>query len=77
MPKIRHLFANFNNAATQETEKITKPFISPGRPKLVLDPDDNTLQFMYEQGCSIARLARLCHCSESTIRRHLSLKQHK
>ncbi|WP_420319569.1 helix-turn-helix domain-containing protein [Faecalimonas umbilicata] len=32
---------------------------------------------MYEQGCSIARLARLCHCSESTIRRHLSLKQHK
>ena len=77
MYKIRHLFANFNNAATQETEKITKHFISLGRPKLVLDPDDNTLQFMYEQGCSIARLARLCHCSESTIRRHLSLKQHK
>lgn len=77
MYKIRHLFTNFNNTATQETEKITKPFISPGRPKLVLDPDDNTLQFMYDQGCSIARLARLCHCSESTIRRHLNLKKHK
>lgn len=56
MSKIRHLFANFNNAATQETEKITKHFISPGRPKLVLDPDDNTLQFMYEQGLSLIHI---------------------
>ena len=84
MSKIQKLFGNLQNKECrknedmiQEIEKMTKPFISPGRPKLKLNFDDNTLQFMYEQGESISFLARLCHCSETTIRRHLKLDKRK
>lgn len=54
--------------------KPQKLMISPGRPRIRLDLDDQTLRVLYEKGESIASLSRKCHCSESTIRRHLELK---
>ena len=54
--------------------KPKKPIVSPGRPRIRLDLDDQTLRMLYQDGESIASLSRKCHCSESTIRRHLGLK---
>lgn len=55
------------------SRKKTKKLISPGRPPIQLELDDNTLYRLYAQGASIASLARKCRCSETTIRRHLGI----
>lgn len=49
--------------------------ISPGRPRIQLDLNDQTLRLLYDNGESIVSLAQKCHCSETTIRRHLGLEK--
>lgn len=61
--------SKFKFKFSKEKEKIT----SPGRPRICLDLNDQTLRLLYDSGKSIVYLARKCHCSESTIRRHLGI----
>lgn len=53
--------------------KEKKKIISPGRPRIHLVLDDQTLRLLYDSGVSIVSLAKRCRCSESTIRRHLGI----
>ena len=61
--------SKFKFTFRKEKKKIT----SPGRPRIHLVLDDQTLHLLYDNGASIVSLAKKCHCSESTIRRHLGI----